>query len=143
MNTKYSTDGRAEVGDAWFKAAEAAKGRSRPEFKLGAGVLVCRALPQLEGLHKTQIEKRLAQLNREVGTKGPGLKSLMDMPQNYVVQIAPGVGLDLRLIQPGTFQMGSPPTEAGRARTKRSIKCRSTTRSTSASSRLPKSNGRR
>ena len=31
------------------------------------------------------------------------------------MSIAPGVGLDFRLIQPGTFKMGSPPTEPGRS----------------------------
>ena len=83
-------------------------------LQLGAVYWYAEALPQLDGLQKIQIEKRLAQFDRETSAAESRPKNPTEMPPEYTVAIGPGVGLNLRLIRPGKFQMGSPSTEPGR-----------------------------
>ncbi len=51
------------LGDAWWKAAEAAKGSAKAEFlEMGCGYWYSKALPRLAGLAKSKVEGRLHSL---------------------------------------------------------------------------------
>lgn len=65
--------GQLELGDAWWNAAEKAKGASKAELQLGVFHFYKQVLPLMTGLQKTKIEKRLAEIPAApLGTKkGP------------------------------------------------------------------------
>ena len=52
----------ADLGDAWFSAAEKAKGKDKADLQQGARYFYSLAEPSLSGLVKTKIEKRLKDL---------------------------------------------------------------------------------
>ncbi|HEY5311894.1 MAG TPA: serine/threonine-protein kinase, partial [Pirellulales bacterium] len=52
----------ASLGDAWWNAAEKSKGAEKADLQAGAGYWYSRAEPDLTGLTKTMVSKRLSQL---------------------------------------------------------------------------------
>ncbi|HWB00046.1 MAG TPA: hypothetical protein VG713_16220, partial [Pirellulales bacterium] len=53
----------AELGDAWWDAAERAKSKDKVELRQGAAHWYAAALEGLSGLARTRVEKRLAELS--------------------------------------------------------------------------------
>jgi len=53
---------QAEIGDAWWNAAEKAKGKDKVGLQAGAQFWYTKALPALTGLSKAKAQKRLADL---------------------------------------------------------------------------------
>ena len=96
----------AELGDAWFSAAEKAKGKDKAEMRAGAAYWYSQAEPGLTGLVKTIVEKRLKELGGPI-TVAPSAHA-GKLPEAIELPIAPGATMKFRLIQPGTFTMGTP-----------------------------------
>jgi serine/threonine protein kinase/Leucine-rich repeat (LRR) protein len=59
--------GQAELGEAWAKAADAAKSKAKAELQAGARYWLSKALPAATGLSKAKIEQRLKQLEGPAG----------------------------------------------------------------------------
>ncbi|HWC91124.1 MAG TPA: hypothetical protein VG433_15750, partial [Pirellulales bacterium] len=59
--------GQADLGEAWAKAADAAKGKSKAELQASARYWLAKALPAATGLSKAKIEQRLKQLDGPAG----------------------------------------------------------------------------
>jgi len=101
----------ADIGDAWFIAAEKAKGKDKANLRAGAAYWYAQAAPAATGLVKTKIEKRLAELGtssaKRISAKGKQLPETLELP------LAPNVEIKFRLIEAGHFTMGSPLGEAG------------------------------
>ncbi len=96
----------AELGDAWFAAAEKAKGKDKPELRAGAAYWYTQAEPGLTGLVKTIVDKRLAELGGKVAV-APSSSS-GKLPETMELVPAPGASMKFRLIPAGTFTMGTP-----------------------------------
>jgi formylglycine-generating enzyme required for sulfatase activity/serine/threonine protein kinase len=102
----------ADLGDAWWTAADKRKGKDKADLRAGAAYWYSQAEAGLTGLAKTRVEKRLAELGGKVAAarsaaNGKSLPGTLDVP------LAPGVAIRLRLIPAGKFTMGSPAVEAG------------------------------
>lgn len=62
----------AELGDAWWDAAENAKGKDKEALQSGAHLWYSQALPGLAGLNKVKAQKRLGELGEpKTVAKGP------------------------------------------------------------------------
>lgn len=62
--------GQLELGDAWYNAADKAKGAAKTELQAGTAHFYKQVLPSLTGLQRTKIEKRLAEIPATpLGTK--------------------------------------------------------------------------
>ena len=57
------------LGDAWFAAAEKAKGKDKADLRAGAAYWYTQAEPGLTGLMKTNVEKRLEDLGGKVAVR--------------------------------------------------------------------------
>lgn len=53
---------QVEVGDAWWNAAEKAKGKDKSALQSGAYLWYSRAMPALVGLNRVKVQKRLAEI---------------------------------------------------------------------------------
>jgi len=104
----------AEMGDAWFAAAEKAKGKDKADLRAGAAYWYSLAEPGLTGLAKTIVEKRLKDLGGKVTVAQPG--SAGKLPETIELPLAPGVGMKFRLIPAGTFMMGAHGAQGGNER---------------------------
>ena len=62
--------GQADLGEAWAKAADDAKGKAKAELQAGARYWYAKALPALSGLAKAKAEQRLKQLGSEDSPAG-------------------------------------------------------------------------
>jgi hypothetical protein len=72
LGAKSSADpqdaaGQAELGEAWAKAADAAKSKAKAELQAGARYWLSKALPAATGLSKAKIEQRLKQIEGPAG----------------------------------------------------------------------------
>jgi formylglycine-generating enzyme required for sulfatase activity len=106
-----AADAAAQValGDAWWKAAETAKGNAKADLQSAAVHWYAKALPTLTGLQKTQIEKRVADLAGAPGSSKKRVKArTLEIPFSNDIKVA------FRYIPAGTFIMGSPENEPGR-----------------------------
>jgi formylglycine-generating enzyme required for sulfatase activity len=102
-----STDPKAQftLAEAWYQFADAKKPFAQAA-RLRARNLYAMAVDHLQGLDKTQAEKRLATLMEELaGTVASAL---------VTIELAPGVKLPMRQVPAGKFTMGSPANEPGR-----------------------------
>ncbi|HEX3655781.1 MAG TPA: SUMF1/EgtB/PvdO family nonheme iron enzyme, partial [Pirellulales bacterium] len=99
----------AEMGDAWFDAADKAKGKDKADLRAGAAYWYSLAEPGLTGLAKTIVEKRLKELGGKVAVAQSG--SGGKLPETIELPLAPGVSMKFRLIPAGTFTMGAPGTK--------------------------------
>ena len=64
---------QVELADAWWTAAEQAKGTQKSELQAGAAYWYNQALGSLTGLQKTRAERRLAEAAAGSGAKSsPG-----------------------------------------------------------------------
>ncbi|HEY5314739.1 MAG TPA: protein kinase, partial [Pirellulales bacterium] len=104
----------AELGDAWFTAADKAKGKDKADLRAGAAYWYSAAEPGLTGLAKTIVEKRLKELGGKVAVARPG--SAGKLPETIELPLAPGVGMKFRLIPVGTFMMGCHGAQRGKER---------------------------
>ena len=59
----------ADLADAWFSAAEKAKGKDKVDLRAGAAYWYTQAEPGLTGLVKTIVEKRLKDLGGKVAAR--------------------------------------------------------------------------
>ncbi len=62
----------AELGDAWWDAADKAKGRDKEDLRSASGYWYRHAVDTLTGLAKTRIEKRLAEIDAADGANSTG-----------------------------------------------------------------------
>ena len=62
------------LGDAWWDAAEKAKGQDKADLREGAGYWYGLAIDELTGLTKSRVEKRLAELAPTVPATSPTAK---------------------------------------------------------------------
>jgi formylglycine-generating enzyme required for sulfatase activity len=82
------------LGDGWWDQADAAEGVGKPRLIQRAGVWYAKALPSLTGLEQARVQKRLEE-------HSPA--SIKDLK----LDLGRSVTMDLVLIPPGEFQMGS------------------------------------
>jgi serine/threonine protein kinase/formylglycine-generating enzyme required for sulfatase activity len=102
------------IGDAWFSAAEKAKGKEKADMRAGAAHWYSQAEPGLTGLAKTKVMKRLGEIGlSDVPKQSQGVKGKTE-PENIELAVAPNLSIKFRLIPAGKFMMGSLPSEAGR-----------------------------
>jgi formylglycine-generating enzyme required for sulfatase activity len=118
--------GQSGLGDAWWTAAEAAKGANKSELQIASRYWYAKALPALTGLAKVKVEQRLQSLSGAVTKtlKGPKLsavpaKAPFSAQEAKALQVAWAKqlrmpvafqnrsGMALMLIPPGEFSMGS------------------------------------
>ena len=71
-------------------------------------------MPDLSGIVKAKVEKRLLELNSTAGPKRSVAAGRKATPEIIELPLAPDVAIRFRLIPAGKFQMGSPPTEPDR-----------------------------
>jgi formylglycine-generating enzyme required for sulfatase activity/serine/threonine protein kinase len=94
----------AELADAWFAAAEKAKGKDKSDLRAGAAYWYSQAAAGLSGLLKTKVDKRLAELGGPVARTGQAspltaangllLAQTFDCgPQSHRVQLDPAFDL--------------------------------------------------
>ncbi|HEX4147699.1 MAG TPA: hypothetical protein VHY20_01875, partial [Pirellulales bacterium] len=67
--------GQAELGEAWAQAADAARGKSKPELQAGARYWYAKAQPALSGLAKAKADQRLKQLGSATTTAGSSIST--------------------------------------------------------------------
>jgi serine/threonine protein kinase/Leucine-rich repeat (LRR) protein len=79
---------QADVGDAWWNAAEVAKGKAKTEIQLGAVYWYGKAVAGLTGLAKTKVEKRLKDLEAVKTAEGEPKKPVVRRASQSVT---PGV----------------------------------------------------
>lgn len=67
-----------ELADAWFKAAESNKGKTKPDLQAGARYWYTLALSELSGINKVKVEQRLEQLDKTTARTSSGFRSLFN-----------------------------------------------------------------
>ena len=82
---------QSELGDAWWKAAEAAKGNSKTELQAGAGYWYLMALPNISGLGKVKLEQRLKQIGLTVAANPSSGQPTRSLPTSPAGQPAAGL----------------------------------------------------
>ncbi|MHB1036372.1 MAG: formylglycine-generating enzyme family protein [Pirellulales bacterium] len=94
---------QAALADQWWNLAQQASGRAKVSLHLRAQEWYTRAAPNLTGLAKRRVEKRLEELAAAVEA-GSGRK-----PKEYLtIPLGSGVTMRFRFIPSGKFMMGEP-----------------------------------
>lgn len=75
-----TADAQVKLADQWFELAGEAKGLSEKHLQLHAAYWYRQALPNLPGLEKDAVEKRLSGMKHVVAAEGPKLVFLRDVP---------------------------------------------------------------
>ena len=82
-----SSDGRLKVGDAWWGLADEGEAAVKQPLKGRAGYWYAKALPELSGLLKDKVEKRLAQAGVSEPLAGPSATEEQAAPQGVPFRV--------------------------------------------------------
>ena len=108
------------TGDDWWELADkASEKEDKFRYQERAKTWYDKALPAVSGLNKVKLEKRIAEFSANTppalkASSAAAFPSVGNLKKRIVLDLGKGVTMDLMLIPPGTFLMGSPKNEAGR-----------------------------